>query len=330
VALSEKIIPKAIAALEDVKPSIDKVSLELERLAKDGGEQTDELERLNKEMLKAIEERMVKMLADVAADAVQAAKAKINLEPLLTFLDPFDRLGDFVKPFLALFPDIHPHISVLRSMLEYRAKIEKQGIGEGTAPIEDLLDREEARVLWSRWWTHWEYRWAVWSLYYQSWGITELSSTAWAFREHGLKYAKLHKKLMKKFSFGFGDHLHEKAKTATSADFNAAVSGSFVQGYHQAVAWFRPRATAILAELVQDFVYRIVGSKVESFALKALDPVITPLASTVPSPINEVVEVEQIATDAVRDALHQIFRKIVAESIVEPAAKAWGQSAFGK
>lgn len=50
-------------------------------------------------------------------------------------------------------------------------------------------------MLWRRYWAHWDYRWAVWSLYYQSWGISELSNTAWAIREHGLKYAKLHYKV---------------------------------------------------------------------------------------------------------------------------------------
>jgi len=328
--LMEKIAPQSIKALEDVKPAIDKVAAELLSLATKGGDNTEELEKANKEMLKAMEERMIKLLQEVSADAVAAAKSKIDLEPLLTFLDPVEKLGDFVKPFLHLVPDIHPHLSVLKSMLEYRTKIEKQGIAEGTAPIEDLLDREEARVLWSRWWAHWEYRWAVWSLYYQSWGISELSSTRWAFRDYGLKYARLHKKVMKKWSFAFGDHLHEKAKTATGADFNAAVSDSFVIGYKKALEWFRPKALAILLDFVNDFVYRMVGDKVESFALKAIDPIVQPLAKTVPSPASEVVEVEQIAIDSVKDALHQMFEKIVADSIVGPMAKAWASSAYGK
>src|SRR5262245_10484498 len=107
---------------------------------------------------------MVKLVADASSDAVAAAKAKIDLEPLLTFLDPFDKLGDFIKPFLHLVPDIQcdcipfyfivfidllslvliyclfnsflfhhlliasrrPHMYVLKATLEYRAKIEKQ------------------------------------------------------------------------------------------------------------------------------------------------------------------------------------------------------------
>jgi len=328
--LSEKIIPKAVAALEELKPAVDKVDAEITRLAKEGGENTDELEKLNKEALKAIEERVSKMLQDVTADAVAAAKAKINLEPLLTFLDPFDKLAEFVRPFTALFPDIGPHLYVLRTMLEYRGKIAKLNISEGTAPVEDMLDREEASVLYRRWWPHWDYRWAVWSLYYQSWGIPELSSTAYAFREYGLSYARLHKKVMKKWAFAFGDHLHERAKTATPADWNEAVATSFVIGYQKAKEWFRPRALAILADFVNDFVYRMVGSKIESFALKAIDAVVSPLASAVPSPVNEVVEVEQIAHESVRDALHQMFQKVVADSILGPASQAWSASAFGK
>jgi gas vesicle protein len=325
-SLSEKILPTAVKALEEVKPAVDKLDAEITRLAKEGAENTDELEKVNKETLKAIEERVSKMLQDVTADAVAAAKSKINLEPLLTMLDPFEKFGEFVRPFTALFPDIGPHLYVLRTMLEYRNKIAKLNIAEGTAPVDDLLDREEASVLYRRWWPHWDYRWAVWSLYYQSWGIPELSGTARAFRDHGLLYARLHKKVMKKWAFAFGDHLHERAKTATPADWNETVSQCFVLGYQKAKEWFRPRAMAILADYTNDFVYRLVGAKIESFALKAIDPIVSTLASAVPAPVNEVVEVEQIATDSVRDALHQMMEKVVADGIFAPASKAWAGS----
>jgi len=135
---------------------------------------------------------------------------------------------------------------------------------------------------------------------------------------------------MKKWSYAFGDHLHERAKTATPADWNEAVSSSFIIGYKKAAEWFRPRALGILQDFIQEFVYRIVGSKIESFALKVIDPLVSTLASAVPSPVNEVVEVEQVATEAVRDALHQTFQKVVAEGIFAPAATAWANSAYGK
>jgi hypothetical protein len=63
-------------------------------------------------------------------------------------------------------------------------------------------------------------------------------------------------------------------------------------GYKKAIEWFQPRALKLLVGFVQDFIYRFIGSKIESFALKAIDPIVQPLASAVPSPVNQVVEVE--------------------------------------
>ena len=37
---------------------------------------------------------------------MEAIKPKINLEPLMSLLDPFGKMGDLLKPFLTLFPDI--------------------------------------------------------------------------------------------------------------------------------------------------------------------------------------------------------------------------------
>lgn len=329
-ALGEKIIPTGIAAMNDLKPAVDKVQAEILALANGNGESIEAIEKANKDMLTAVEERMTRALKEIADDAVKSVKSKLNLEPLMSMLDPFDKLGELLKPFFNIFPNIAPHMYALKTMVEYRTKLFAVDVAN-KAEIEDLLDREEGWVMWRNWWTHYDYRHACWSIYYMSWGIPELSSTAWALRSHGFKYAKLHKKFMKKWSFTFGDYVHEGAKTATAATWANVVTTSFVTGYTKALEWFQPRALAILADFIQDFVYRMVGTKIESFALKAIDTVVQPLAATIPSPLNEVVDVEQTAAEAVRDALHQIVEKMVAESLIAPAAKAWAStSAFGK
>jgi len=293
-------------------------------------ESVEEVDKANKEMLKAVEDRMLKVIKEAAESAVAAIKSKVNLEPLMSALDPFDKIGELIRPFLAIFPDMNPHLYPLKEFLEGRSRLLKYKLSDGPAGIEDILDREEAWVQWRTWWTHWEYRDAVWSLYYRSWGIPELSSTAWAFRNHGFKYAKLHKKFMKKWSYTFGDYVHEGAKTATQDTWPQVIASAMVTGYTKAMEWFRPRAIAVLAAVVNDFVYRFLGTKLESFAMKILDPVISTLASAVPSPVNEVVEVEQVATEAVQDALHQMFDEIVAKGIFAPASKAWASSAYAK
>lgn len=47
---------------------------------------------------------------------MKAAKAKVNLEPLMSALDPFDKLSELLKPFLALFPDIRYLVPSLHSL----------------------------------------------------------------------------------------------------------------------------------------------------------------------------------------------------------------------
>jgi hypothetical protein len=37
-----------------------------------------------------------------------------------------------------------------------------------------------------------------------------------------------------------------------------------------------------------------------------------------------------VAKEAVSDAIHQMFEKLVTESVINPAAKAWANSAYGK
>ena len=66
-SLSDLIIPKAISAFEEVKPASDKVGAELLKLANgQGGDNVEELEKLNKEMLQATEDRLLKLLKEVA------------------------------------------------------------------------------------------------------------------------------------------------------------------------------------------------------------------------------------------------------------------------
>lgn len=86
--LSAKIVPTAIKALEEVKPAVDHAYGELYKLAVNGGESTEEFEKANKEMLKMIEERIVKMLQDVTAVRL----ILLHLPPHVTDLKPFSPL----------------------------------------------------------------------------------------------------------------------------------------------------------------------------------------------------------------------------------------------
>jgi hypothetical protein len=299
-------------------------------LCQGSSEDIKPIEEANKAMVENIEEKFTKLLKDISEEVVKAVKAKINFEPLLSALDPFDRFGDMLKPLIGVFPDVSPHLPALKYLVEYRTQILKYDISKGPQGVEDILDRSEGWIYWRSWWVQYEYRDEIWKLYYLCYGIPELCNFRYVFRSRGFQFARFQRKFMRKWSYIFGDYLHEGAKTATPATWQNVVNSCFLIGYQKAVEWWKPKAQAFLVSLIHEWVYHFIGTKIEAFAIKALEPVVSALAATVPSPLNQVVEIEEIANESVVDALHQTVDKLVVDTILTPASKAWAGSAFAK
>jgi len=182
--------------------------------------------------------------------------------------------------------------------------------------------------MWRRWWTYWDYRYKAWSIYYHTWGISELVPIARVFRDYAFKFAVIQKKWIKHWSYRFGDHLHERAKKATPQTWKDSVKLCFKIGYEEANATFKKQCFELLYTLVQDFFFSAIGVKVEEFIMKSLAPIIDPLSKTVPPPINEVLEVETIARESINKALKDSLTKLVDNAIVGPVVSAWSTQNF--
>jgi len=221
-----------------------------------------------------------------------------------------------------------PQVRCIQTLCEWRGKLEAVDISNSLDEVEDLLDREESWLMWRRWWTYWEYRYKAWSIYYLTWGIPELVPIARVFREYAFKLAIIHKKWIKRWSYRFGDHLHERAKKATPATWKETVKDCFVIGYNEANDFFAKKCYALLYQLVQDFFYNAIGVKVEEFLMKALATVIEPLSKTIPAPLNEIIDVDSIARDSINKALKDALTKLVDTAVVGPVTTTWVQQKF--
>jgi len=235
-----------------------------------------------------------------------------------------------IKPLIGIFPDISPHFNSLKTLVEYKTKLLAYDITKGTEGIEDLLDREESWVYSRTWYAYWGYREDVWKLYFLCYGVPELCNFRYIFRKRGFQFTAIQSKFVKKWAWSFGDYLHEGAKTATPATWPTVVEACYKTGFNKAWDWYKMKQAGFVANLIQEFVYHFFGTKLEAFAIKALEIVTKPLQASIPSPLNVVVEIDTIAEESVVDALHQTIEKLVVDSILEPGTKLWAASAFAK
>jgi len=136
------------------------------------------------------------------------------------------------------------------------------------------------------------------------------------------------KKWIKRWCFRFGDHLHERAKRATNNSWKEDIRVSFLNGYNEANQYFKGQVADILHKLVIDFFYGAIGLKVEETVMKALEVVIQPIQSEIPSPIDEILDLDTLCRECISTSLRQNITRLVDNSIVQPYVNAWNDFTF--
>jgi len=288
----------------------------------------DEIGTIVKEKREEAEKKVNEILQKAIEGAVGELSAQVTIEALASLFTPLQKLLDVVNNVFDLCFNPTPQIRCIQTMCEWRAKLEAVDISNGTDEVEDLLDREESWLMWRRWWTYWDYRYKAWSIYYNTWGISELVCVSRVAQEHAFKFAVLQKKWIKRWSYRFGDHLHERAKKANPGNWKETVKTCFALGYQEANQFFMAKSYALLHSLLRQFFFAAIGVKVEEFIMKALKPVIEPLSKAVPAPINEVLEVETLTRESINKALTDAIDKLVDQAIVAPFAESWEKQTF--
>jgi len=147
-------------------------------------------------------------------------------------------------------------------------------------------------------------------------------------RKNAFKFAVIHKKWIKRWSYRFGDHLHEKAKVATVNSWKADIQTAFANGYLEANHYFKKKVTGILHKMVIDFFFSAIGIKVEETVMKTLEVVLTPIQNEIPTPIDEILELDTLARECINASLRQNITRIVDNCIVEPYVNTWNDLTF--
>eukprot|EP01125_Pyxidicula_operculata_P000263 TRINITY_DN10340_c0_g1_i1.p1 TRINITY_DN10340_c0_g1~~TRINITY_DN10340_c0_g1_i1.p1 ORF type:complete len:678 (+),score=214.89 TRINITY_DN10340_c0_g1_i1:59-2092(+) len=327
--LAEKFVEPVMDVMGELAPARKEVLDKFQEVVDTGDvNKVDEIEKIVKGKRQEAEQKVNSMIEKSLEGVLGELSAAITIEALSELFSPLKKLINVIETTFGLLFDPTPHLYPLKKMCEYRIQIEDLDISQGTDKVEDLLDQEESWVMWRRWWTGWDYRYKAWSLYYHTWGISELAGVSLVVRKSAFDYAQMQRKWIKRWCYTFGDYLHEKAKTATPAEWKKIVKESFEIGYNKANEYFYRRSMQILKEFVLAFFYAAIGVKVEEFLMKALKVILDPLTKQIPSPISDILDVENIARESINKALSDSMTLVVTKTMIEPFVAAFEKAKF--
>jgi len=330
-SLADRGVEPGMTLLKELYPYYHHLAGLFEIIIEKGDEkQVEEIEKYVKESRADVEAKVNDIIANSLKGALGDLAQHITLDALTNLFSPIRKLVELINIVFDLFLNPVPHIRCIQTMCEYRAKLEalSPSAPDFREQVEDILDQEESWLLWRRWWVYWDYRWKAWSIYYYSWGVPELSTVAHVFQDYSFQYAKVQKKWIKRWSFRFGDHLHERAKVATPETWKETVRECFGIGYKEANIFLRKKSFAIFTNLLRYFFYAAVGVKVQDVLMKVLTPVLEAVSKVIVAPLDEILDVTSITNDCIEEALMRQITSTVEDSMIEPYYSAWSQLTF--
>jgi len=329
--LGEKCMDPAFTIVKEIYPYSQDMWKLFDDIVHTGDEKlVDEIEKLVTAKRMEAEEKVNGVLQKSLEHIIGDLSAHVTIDALSSLFSPLKKLLDLVNNVFDVFLNPSPHSWCIKILCEYRAKLEALNPKDDDfkQKVDDLLDQEESWLMWRRYWVYWDYRWKAWSIYWHSYGIPELSTIAKILRKNAFKFAIIHKKWIKRWSYRFGDHLYEKAKVSTPDTWKDDIRHSFEKGYKEANHFFKHRVGSILHKMTLDFFFAAIGVKVEDTVMKALDQVLDPIQKAIPSPIDEILEIDTLARECINASLKQNVTKIVDNAIVDPYVAAWNELTF--
>lgn len=329
--LSEKFMDPSFTIVKEIYPYSQDLFKLFDDIVATGDEKlVEEIEKLVSSKRMEAEEKVNGVLQKSVEHIVGDLSAHVTIDALSSLFSPIKKIIDLINNVFDVFLNPTPHAYCIRVLCEYRAKLEALNPKDKDfkEKVEEILDQEESWLMWRRYWTYWDYRWKAWSIYYFAYGVPELSTLSKILRKNAFKFAIIHKKWIKRWSYRFGDHLHERAKVATPDSWKDDIRISFANGYKEANHFFKAKVTAILHKMVLDFFFSAIGVKVEETVMKALEVVLDPIGKAIPAPIDEILEIDTLARECINTALRQNISKLVENGIIEPYVSAWGELTF--
>jgi len=329
--LSEKFMDTGFSLVKEVYPYSQEVYKLFDDIVETGDPKLcDEIDKLVTAKKHELEDKVNGILQKSLESILGDLSQHVTIDALGSLFSPIKKLLDLINNCIDIFLNPAPHAPPLRYLCEYRARLEELSPSDKDFrdKVEDLLDQEESWVMWRRYWTYWDYRWKAWSIYYFSYSLPDLSPISKILQKHAFRFAIIHKKWLKRWCYRFGDHLHERAKRATNNSWKEDIRISFANGYKEANAYFKAQVIDILHKMVIDFFFSAIGLKVEATVMKALEVVLDPIQKEIPSPIDEILDLDTLCRECIRKSLRENIVRLVENSIVQPYVEAWNNFNF--
>lgn len=266
----------------------------------------EEVAAIRNNVIKAVEEQIEKALEPIIGDF----KGKVSLDALLGLFGPIGRLNQVGKNFFQ-FIDPGNQFRVVEELLKWKQKIKEAG----REKVEETLDREEWDVdYWHVWRLNSNIRYSGWSAAWNLYNALPDAHPAVQTFEHFVEdFARLNNRaFLEKFSYKFGDYLHEAAKTASTPEqFNAAVDQCFMIGYQRAVKYFNKHWMWIVAENLKKAVRAMFIDKVTKGLLEVSQAAIDPLASLIVPPLDNLLDINSIVSKAIRENMENLLNETI-------------------
>lgn len=264
--------------------------------------------KVNQEIEKSINVQIGAMVDGVSVD--------ITISDLKDFLLPVRRIDNIITSFVDLVNPLRWG-KVLQAMLKYKDTIEKMEPTDQQNLI-TTLQNYEYDCLWEADWQSSYMRMAASSL---SWRLSNLGVDLGSIPELcyqiGKKMQKkLHYEVMERFIKKFSDNVW--GLLYAEGDFRPwkeRVDGAFLAAYQSAKKKFAKN----LGNIVKKAIFKILAANilepVKKMADAVLKPIIDTINSALPSNIKEMVDIEEMASSCISDALNSTLKGAIDEQV---------------
>ncbi|KAH3745005.1 hypothetical protein Pelo_13594 [Pelomyxa schiedti] len=265
----------------------------------------DTKKHVYKKMEDAIQKQIEAMVGECSKDLAHDA--------LKLLLSPFSKIIDIANSLIELI-DPENYMDVIVFLMKQKDEIAKTADPSKIDEVQQKLDWEEWDAAWRTRWRGYEIRSAGRELWWDlSTLLVDLGPVPDAFWELSCDIQKyLHKRMLKKFSWKFGDYLYGAMTNASDTrDWPTKCNESFIIGYRKAMKCARKNILALVSKYAIEFVKRPVLAPIQKVVIPLIKEVIDPLESLIPEPLRDLLDISGMVTACIIESVSEAVAHIV-------------------
>jgi len=265
----------------------------------------DTKKHVYKKMEEAIQKQIENMIGECSKDLAHDA--------LKLLLAPFGKIIDIANSLIELV-DPENYMDVIVYLMKEKDSIAKTADPSKIDDVQQKLDWEEWDAAWRTRWRGYEIRSAGRELWWDlSTLLCDLGPVPDAFWDLACAIQKrIHKRMLKKFSWKFGDYLYGAMTNASDTrDWPTKCNESFIIAYRKAMKCARKNLIALLGDYAVEFIKRPVLAPIEKEIIPKLKEVIDPLESLIPEPIRDLLDISGMVSSCIIESISEAVAHIV-------------------